>query len=99
MSQTRVITRKRLDEIGELLKTHLKSEDELEGVLKGIASIFNFDPTKSTYDENRRRVTQEYRDRKKAEGITTYITSGGKVAYQKRKNATKDNDLSNNNII
>ena len=84
-SQTRVITRKRLNEIKELLQDKVRDDVNVDEILSEIAKIFNYDPTLSAYDEKRNEIMKAYRNRKKEEGISTYVTSGGKAAYERKK--------------
>ena len=44
-----------------------------------------FDPTISTYSENMRLCSDRRRKKLKEEGISTYISTGCKTAYYKKK--------------
>jgi len=60
-------------------------EELVEGFLQVMRETLQFDPSMSSYDTKRSQQIREYRARKKAEGVSTYVTSGMKQAYEKRK--------------
>lgn len=59
--------------------------DMASDIMSIIRDVLKFDPETSTYDEDNARKIKEYRAKKKAEGISTYISSGMKASYEKRK--------------
>lgn len=83
------MTRKRFYEI----KARLEHETELDvaTVMNAIQDVLNFDPDASLYNQKRMEQNKAYRERKKAEGISTYLSTGAKNYYyrQKAKNESK----------
>jgi hypothetical protein len=69
----------------ELLKSKVTDVEMLTMVLDTFKEAFVFDPEKSSYDCHKAQQIKAYRGRKKAEGISTYISSGVKGSYYKRK--------------
>ena len=61
------------------------SEEDSAKILEMLKSIMKFDPTISTYSENMRICSEKRRNKLKEEGISTYISSGCKAAYYKKK--------------
>ena len=59
-------------------------------VLQKICEVLSFDPNKSSYSEAQKECIQKYRERKKLQGISTYVSSGNKKCYEKKK-ALKNN--------
>lgn len=63
--------------------------DNGEDVIRLFQSIFDFDPSKPITDKKYSPKVAEYiksyRQRKKDEGISTYVSSGVKSAYHKKK--------------
>lgn len=68
----------------------LKSQETFEQKVESVKEMFNFDPDakrpvrKSVYNKD---AIDRYRDKKKAEGVSTYVSSGNKSSYLKKKAA------------
>lgn len=75
---------------GELEKRFKETYDEqlADSVLDLFKEVLKFDPSLNTYDKGQAKKIKEYRDKKKAEGISTYVSSGMKRHYEKRKMQT-----------
>ena len=53
--------------------------------LKELCEVLSFDPNKSSYSEAQKESIKNYRERKKLQGISTYVSSGNKKCYEKKK--------------
>ena len=83
------MTKKRYYEIQKRLEDEMKlSSDTVLQVMTVIKDVLNFDPNVTLYDERSKQRLKEYREKKKQEGISTYITSGTKAYYYKTRIAT-----------
>lgn len=84
-------TKKRYNELMDFVRSRTTS-DTAEEIDAKIKALFDFDPNKSTYDKDKKKA---YKEKKKAEGISTYITSGAKTAYYRNKEllAASKNDI------
>jgi hypothetical protein len=58
-----------------------------EGVASIIRQVLNYDPDDLTYLQKQKEANKKYYERKKAEGISTYVISGQKTHYYKMKAA------------
>jgi hypothetical protein len=77
------LTKERYEEI-RVRFTNIDSEMK-DKFLKELCEVLSFDPDKSSYNEAQKECIKKYRDRKKLEGISTYISSGNKKCYEKKK--------------
>ena len=87
MSEKRAIgaiNKKRYAEIYNQVCSKVDSPTALE-IMDIIKEVLQFDPLATTYNEKAAQKIKEYRERKKAEGISTYISSGTKASYHKNK--------------
>ena len=90
------MSKKRYEEITKLLREELSGDEErLKVILKGFCEIMKYDPEAKTYHKNpcvynekQASNIKNYRDRKLAEGISTYISSGTKKYYHAHKGST-----------
>ena len=85
MKGSRTLSKKKYYELSNELTSRLGDAELVTKVLNTIKEVLDFDPEVSTYDEVQAKKIKEYRQRKKEEGISTYITSGVKSAYYKKK--------------
>lgn len=69
----------------EELFGHLMDSDMVTKAMTIIRDTTKFDPTANTYNEKVAASIKKYREKKKAEGISTYVSSGSKKSYEKRK--------------
>lgn len=69
----------------EKLKSQGYVDEALNKILKDFCETMNFDPTKKTITPEQLKKKQEKRDALKKEGISTWISSGMKKSYEKKK--------------
>lgn len=62
-----------------------RGEEEASQILNRLCTILNFDPNMSSYSVEKREKTYEYRNKLKEQGISTYVSSGVKKIYEKKK--------------
>lgn len=68
-----VMSKKRLEELCEMLLPHLAQSENIPQIREEICKIMKFNPNKSKHTEARGRATMAWRDRKCSElGITVY---------------------------
>lgn len=87
MSETkgsRTLSKKMYYDIEARLNEKFKEED-VDAILSLIKEVMRFDPEKSVYSEKMKKQIQVRRERMKEEGISTYISSGAKASYDKKK--------------
>lgn len=85
-SSQSILSKKRYSEISNILRETYGQDATLDATLKKICDIMRFDPEASRYTpelgkrmmENRKKLSDKL-------GTTTYVTGGGKKAYEKRK--------------
>lgn len=81
-----MLSRRRYDALSQRLRDIGLAPDVAESVLAALRDVMNFDPLESTALCSRRHL--EYVHRKAAElGTTTYVTSGHKALYERRRTA------------
>lgn len=80
-----VLSKKRFNEIVELLEKRY-GRDGLDDVIKDFCDIMKFDPSGSRYTpELGKKMIESRRKRAELLGVSTYVTGGGKKAYEKKK--------------
>ena len=84
-----LMSKKRFYELQESLNNEYSPQD-VSKILDMVCKTLNFDPTANTYTATQGEHTRAYRNKKKEEGISTYITSGRK-AYVEKQKALKGN--------
>lgn len=64
--------------------------DVIDDFALNVQEIFAFDPNRvvKRYNEKNLEAVRRYRERLKAEGVSTYISSGKKSSYDKKKTKT-----------
>ena len=81
---SRTLSKKKYEElVRALYEKHDK--DVADSMLSIFREVFKFDPYMSTYTEENAKRIKEYRQRKKEEGISTYVSSGLKKFREKQK--------------
>jgi len=86
MSATSTMSKKRYQEIADMLGNIIGDETKLQQALANIRDIMKFDPEKVIqYTPETGRRIKEYRERQKEKGVSTYITSGRKAYYHSNK--------------
>jgi hypothetical protein len=86
MSTTSSMSKRRYKEIGDKLRDLIGDEGKYEEAMRSIREIMNYDPEKTIkYTAETGRRIKEYRERKKEQGISTYVSSGAKAYYHKHK--------------
>lgn len=92
MAAVSSMSKKRYQEYADLVFDKIQDQVVAEELLKGLCDIMKFDPDKKhdktgRYNEKQAKWIKEYRERKKENGISTYITSGAKSYYYSQKEA------------
>ena len=59
--------------------------EQTDDILLIFREIFKFDPTVSVYTEAMKASIKSRRERLKEQGISTYVSSGAKAYYEKKK--------------
>lgn len=94
MSATSTMSKKRYQEIADMLGCIIGDDAKLQEALANIREIMKFDPeTKQVttgrpsapYNEKTAQYIKNYRQRQKEKGISTYISSGAKGYYYSHK--------------
>ncbi len=85
-----VMSKTRFAQIERAVKECINNEDVSQQLIDKIKDIMKFDPemkrpSHGTYDDKKYNQIKEYRERKKTEGISTYVSSGRKASYYKGK--------------
>ena len=62
--------------------------DQSIQILDILKKVFDFDPNASTYNENVKACIDKNRQKMKEHGISTYVSSGSKASYYKKKKDT-----------
>lgn len=78
------LTKKRYWEIIAFMKNEY-GEEVGEVLGQKIQEVMKFSPDVSYYTEQMKQQTKAWRDRKKAEGISTYVSGGAKGYYHRKK--------------
>lgn len=85
------VTKIKWNKIMKILDDHIDDKEDLEIVLTEILNVLKFDPNKNTYTPEVAKKIKDYRDKMKLAGVSTYVTSGVKTAYHKKKNDNQAN--------
>ena len=59
--------------------------DQSRQILDILKKVFDFDPNVSTYNEIVKASIDKNRQKMKEHGISTYVSSGSKASYYKKK--------------
>ena len=86
-----MLTKKRYNDLKNILTEIYGADNRLEDALMKFCDMMRFDPEASTYNEKVAQQIKQYRERKKAEGVPIYVSSGNKASYHKRKAAREAN--------
>jgi len=78
------LSKKRYAEIRDAYQELLEKE-QVDKCMEILCEVLKFDPNGKTYTKERGAYLKAYRDKLKEEGISTYVSSGMKAAYHKRK--------------
>lgn len=82
---TRTMTKGKYAELERVLKESIPDQGHVETMLKCLRETLKFDPDVSTYDETKSKNIRAYRERMKAQGVSSYVYSGAKASYDKKK--------------
>ena len=83
MKRVRTFSKSRYYEIEKRMMATFP--DQSTHILDIIKEVFDFDPNASTYNENIKASIDKRRQKLKEQGISTYISSGSKASYYKKK--------------
>ena len=78
------LTKKRYWEIIAFMKDEY-GEEVGEVLAQKMQEVMNFSPDVCRYNEKMKEKNKAWRDRKKAEGISTYVSGGAKGYYHRKK--------------
>lgn len=78
------VTKTKYYELNKVVGEYLNTEKQ-EEFMKKFQDIFKYDPNKTTSTPEGVERTRKKREKLKAEGISTYISSGNKKYYEKKK--------------
>lgn len=81
---SRTLSKKKYYEILEALQRRF-SKEEVDDITNIIKDVLKFDPSVSLYDEKAKESIKSRRERLKAQGISTYTSSGAKAYYHRNK--------------
>ena len=79
------ITKTKYNVFDDHIKNMVSSNDLYLQIMKAFKEDFKFDIELPTTNQAAMKKTQKQRDELKANGISTYISSGMKKSYEKRK--------------
>lgn len=79
------LTKLKYNKFVDYLKEEITDEAQREKILTKFCEFMNFDPTMKSNTPEQLKKQQEKRDALKKEGITTWISSGMKKSYEKKK--------------
>jgi hypothetical protein len=83
----RSFSKKKYYELQEALEQRY-GKDQSSEILQVFRDVFKFDPTVSVYTEAMKASIKTRRERLKEQGISTYISSGAKAYYDKKRQTT-----------
>lgn len=78
------LSRKRYNEIESEIKKHVDDE-KVELIMESIRRVLHFDPSKPAKSPEQYAKDYEKRNKLKEAGISTYVSSGMKRHYEKKK--------------
>ena len=79
----RTFSKSRYFEIEKLMNDTFP--DQSRQILDILKKVFDFDPNVSTYNEIVKASIDKNRQKMKEHGISTYVSSGSKASYYKKK--------------
>lgn len=66
----------------------VNNHEIVDALMEKVREVMNYDPNKPTYTQEQADKIKDYRRRMKEEkGVSSYISSGAKAAYYKKKQA------------
>lgn len=81
------VTKSKYILVSEKLKSIINDDLKHKEFMNAFKDIFKFDPNKIMSNPDQANKKRIKRDKLKEEGISTYISSGAKKSYEKKKNA------------
>lgn len=81
-----ILSKKRYNEIESEIKKHVDNE-KLEVIMESIRRVMHFDPDKPAKTPEQYAKDYEKRNKLKEAGVSTYVSSGMKRHYEKKKAA------------
>lgn len=79
------LTKQKYQELCQVLESTVNNKECIQQLLLALKQVLDFDPDASTYTKEQAERIKAYRNKKKEEGVSTYVSSGAKSAYHKRK--------------
>jgi hypothetical protein len=79
------MSKKRWDLFKEQLDETTNDEELKDKIKHLLCEVLKFNPNESSYTEAQAKRIKEYRERRKQEGISVYVSSGNKARYDKQK--------------
>jgi len=93
MAAVSTVSKKRYQEIADVIANYLGDPDKTEHVMAEIRAILKFDPNQPQYTpEKGRKVREQHKVIAAQTGQSLYVVAGIKNAYDKRK-ANKANSM------
>lgn len=85
MTTPSVLSKKRFYQLQQAFED-ITDEELVQKLMEKVKEIMNFDPSKSTYSPERGQKILSRRHKLRDEhGISTYVSSGAKACYEKKK--------------
>ena len=81
---SRTISKKKYYEL-EKIYNEMFPEEQAKQVMDALKLALNFDPEISMYNEQMKKTIMERRHRLREQGISTYVSSGQKAFYERKK--------------
>lgn len=88
--KTAYVTKKGYKEFTKALRKRVTDEDIVDGILKDFREIMRFDPNRKMIKIEKLQKKQQQRDELKAQGVSTWVSSGMKNTYERRRKAAQD---------
>lgn len=79
------LSKKRWETFKERLDAIVDNAEQKEKIGQLLCEVLKFDPNETSYTEAQAKRIKEYRERRKQEGISVYVSSGNKTRYEKQK--------------
>lgn len=81
-----MLSKTRYKQISDLVMNIVQNDKTIaDAFMVQFCQIMNYDPTASTYTPERKEAKKRYLEKKKQQGISTYVADGHKSVYWKKK--------------
>ena len=79
------VTKTKYHDYSEKLHTYIDDKELIKKILNDFCTIMVFDPESKSKTPEYFKKQQEKRDKLKEQGISTWVSNGGKKTYEKKK--------------